>query len=89
MSDGGEFLHALRNPLAAAGANLRYLEDVCVDLERLLEALAAGESPQQGDTWRSMDPPALLREARAAIDDSSQSLARLGELLREWTGRPR
>ena len=89
MSDGGHFLHAVRNPLAAADANLRYLEDVCGDIEKLLEAIAAGESPHRGDTWRSMDPPALLREARAAIDDSCQSLARLAELLRDWSGRPR
>ncbi len=73
MDPRGEFAHSLRNPLAAVDANLRFLRELCRDLERGI----AGP----GDR---VNPPELLREARAALDDSVQAVEQIRTRLRVW-----
>ena len=72
MDPRGEFAHAIRNPLAAVDANLRFVRELCRDLER--------EIARPGDTPPSSE---LLREAQAALDDSVAAVQQIRDRLRQ------
>ncbi len=72
MDPRGEFAHAIRNPLAAVDANLRFVRELCRDLER--------EIARPGD---AKSPADLLQEARAALDDSVAAVQQIRDRLRQ------
>ena len=82
MKARGELAHALRNPLAAADANIRFLKEICDDLERALHALPRSEVHE---TAEAPDAASLLREAREALGDSAQALSQINTRLANWT----
>ncbi len=86
MDPRGEFAHAIRNPLAAVDANLRFLRDVCEDLQRAVEASG---TPRDPATWEGLDPPRLVREAREALGDSSEAVQKIQALISEWVAGAR
>lgn len=86
MDPRGEFAHAIRNPLAAVDANLRFLRDVCEDLQRAVEAAGTPRDPAM---WKGLDPPRLVREAREALGDSSEAVQKIQTLISEWVAGAR
>ncbi len=73
MNPRGELAHAIRNPLAAADANLRFVAELCGDLRALLRDVPEGQLPK---SWNRKDPVALLNEVSEALSDSSEAGAR-------------
>lgn len=81
MKARGELAHAIRNPLAAADANVRFLRDLCGDLERAIRSIPEEQAPA---AWRRLDPPRLLQEAREALSDSAKALAQINDRVTKW-----
>ncbi len=81
MDSRGEFVHSIRNPLAAVDANLLFLKEVCDDMGRFVEAMAG---PRDALLWAELDPPRLIREAREALGDSAQAIEQIRGRLSEW-----
>lgn len=86
MDSRGEFAHSIRNPLAAVDANLRFLKEVCRDLER---ALKPGGARGEPGCSRDPDAPRLVGEALEALDDSCQAVEQIRKRLAAWVDEAR